>query len=159
VRVGAVCLGDPGGRRRTGKPEHTWDGAVVALSLRGEPEHMGEAERAGAGVRDALSESASLLPAQSVLRLLAPGLLGLSLSLRDASGEQGREPWRRRRTGEPLRSLAARSCSPEREPRTGDGPAAASAGGSEGECIDRPFFKNSLGRVPKTSSIEDVEVG
>jgi hypothetical protein len=73
-----------------------------------------------------------------VLRVLALGLLGLSLSLRDASGEQGREPWRRRRTGEPLRSLAARSCSPARAPRsTGDGPAAASAGGGERECIDQ----------------------
>ena len=67
VRVGGVCLGDPWGRRRTGEPGHTWVGAVVALALRGEPEHMGESERAGEDVRAALSESALLLPAQSVL--------------------------------------------------------------------------------------------
>jgi hypothetical protein len=136
VRVGAVCLGDPGGRRRTGEAERTWDGAVVALALRGEPEPMGESERAGAGVRAALSESASLLSAQSVLRVLTPGLLGLTLSLRDASGEQGREPWRRSRTGEPLRWLSARSCSPTRAPcSTEEGPSSASAVGGEGESI------------------------
>jgi hypothetical protein len=146
VRVSAVCLGDPGGRHRTGEPERTWDGAVVALALRGEPEHMGESEGAGAGARAALSESASLLPAQSVLRVLTPGLLGLSLFLRDASGEQGREPWRRSRTGEPLRSLSARSCSPARAPRsTGDGPSAASTGGGEGERIDQASTHPGLG--------------
>ena len=68
MTVGDACLGDPGGRRarfiavstrlcarasvgwlaprRTGEPGRTWDGAVVAVALRGEPEHMGEAERA-----------------------------------------------------------------------------------------------------------------
>ena len=52
--------------RRTGEPGRTWDGAVVAVALRGEPEHMGEAERANSGA--ALSgESASLLRFQSVL--------------------------------------------------------------------------------------------
>ena len=88
MTVGDACLGDPGGQRarfiavstrlcarasvgwlaprRTGEPGRTWDGAVVAVALRGEPEHMGEAERANSGA--ALSgESASLLRFQSVL--------------------------------------------------------------------------------------------
>ena len=67
MTVGDVCLGDSGGRRarfiavstrlcarasvgwlaprRTREPGRAWDGAVVAVALRGEPEHMGEAER------------------------------------------------------------------------------------------------------------------